>query len=60
MKYFVKPQGEEKQNKQDIEFCIYRTENSECELTNDDCFPDDIPWSCPLRRERGAKKGEQK
>lgn len=30
--------------------CRYRTENSECEKTNDDCFIDDVPWSCPLKR----------
>ena len=38
--------------------CKYRTENCECELTNDDCFPDDIPWSCPLMRE--VKKNENR
>lgn len=41
-------QDTEQQNKQDIKSCLYRSENSECELTNDDCFPDDIPWNCPF------------
>lgn len=30
--------------------CKYRTDNSECVRTNDDCFIDDVPWSCPLLR----------
>lgn len=43
-----RPQDAEQQNKQDIKSCLYRSENSECELTNDDCFPDGISWNCPF------------
>lgn len=37
--------------------CRYRTQNSECEKTTDDCFIDNVPCNCPLMK--GDKENDK-
>ena len=39
----------------DTKQCPCRTLNDECDLSNDDCYEDDICSTCPLIRNGGVK-----